>query len=232
MSLQSKQRTLVVVVFAIVLVAVSQLPLTLWLERLSAWSAEHTVAGPVAYGLFVIGATAVFLPGSISMMIGGYLFGLTAGFCYAAVAIPLGAHCAFIVGRWFGQRWVQQKVAASESLRMVVSALRQQAFLIILLTRLSLVIPFNVLNYLYGTTSVRGAIHFAATAIGMLPAIALYVYLGTLTRDLAKIVSGDAAPGGVTIGIAVVGAAGLLLTLGLVHRIATRTLKDHMENHR
>lgn len=232
MSPQSKQRTLVVVVFVIVLVAASQLPLTYWLERLAAWSTAHTVAGPMAYGLFVVVATAVFLPGSVSMMVGGYLFGLTAGMFYAALAIPLGAQCAFFVGRWFGQRWVQQKIAANNKLTMVVSALRQKAFLIILLTRLSLVIPFNVLNYLYGATSVRAATHFAATAVGMLPAIALYVYLGTLTRDLTEIVSGDAAPGGVTIGVAVVGAAGLVLTLGLIHRIATRTLQDQMENHR
>ncbi len=46
--------------------------------------------------------------------------------------------------------------------------LQEEAFLIVVLTRLSLIIPFNVLNYAYGVTSVTARTHLVATTLGML----------------------------------------------------------------
>jgi uncharacterized membrane protein YdjX (TVP38/TMEM64 family) len=85
-------------------------------------------------------------------------------------------------------------VAGNPRLGAIEAGLREEAFVIVVLTRLSLVMPFNLLNYAYGITSVRGSVHFIATGVGMLAPVALYVYLGTLARDIGQILSGAATP--------------------------------------
>ena len=107
--------------------------------------------------------------------------------------------------------------------------MREEAFLIIVLTRLSLVIPFNLLNYMYGITSVRAGIHFFATAAGMLVPVAMYVYLGTLARDIGEILSRDATP--TTPGYWLAGAGLLIIVLltWVMHRAANRALERHLQ---
>ena len=210
--------------------SLSLLPVAEWVAVLVGWGQEHPVAGPVAYLLFVAIATVLFLPGSIAMMIGGLLFGMLPGFLLAAIAVPLGAQCAFEFGRFLVRPWVRRKVANNARMQKIEGALRNEAFLIIVLTRLSLILPFNLLNYVYGATLVSARTHFGATAIGMLPPVALFVYLGTLARDLSQILAGDAAPPELGFWLL---AAGLGVIAGLswvIHRAASRVLNSHLAN--
>ncbi len=205
-------------------------PLAEWVAALVEWGQQHPVGGPVAYVLFVAAATVLFLPGSVAMMIGGFLFGFLPGLLFAALAIPLGAQCAFEFGRWVARPWARKKIADNERMQLLEVALRQRAFLIIVLTRLSLIIPFNLLNYAFGATAVSARNHLVATAVGMLPAVALYVYLGTLARNLGQIMSGDAAPPALGYWIIGVGLIAVTLASWIIHRTATRVLEQHLND--
>lgn len=216
------------VVFIVLAVSLYYLPLASWVSALVEWGQQHPIAGPVAYVFFVVVATVLFLPGSVAMMIGGFLFGFLPGFLYAVIAIPVGAQGAFEFGRWVAQPWVRRKVADSRRMHAIEAALREEAFVIVVLTRLSLIIPFNLLNYAYGATSVRASTHLLATAIGMLPAVALYVYLGTLARDLGQILSGEAAPPELGYWIIGAGIAAIVAATWVIHRTATRALEKHL----
>jgi uncharacterized membrane protein YdjX (TVP38/TMEM64 family) len=96
------------------------------------------------------------------------------------------------------------------------------------LTRLSLVIPFNLLNYVYGVTSVRAGVHLVATAVGMLIPVAMYVYLGTLARDIGEILSGSATPS--TMGYWIAGGGVIIVAVltWVMHRAASRALERHL----
>lgn len=204
------------------------LPFAEWIAVVVDWSKLHPVAGPAIYIAWVILATVLFVPGSGSMMIAGFLFGLVPGFLYAAMAISVGAQCAFVVGRMGARHWVERKVAANSRIQAIETGLQQEAFLIVALTRLSLVIPFNVLNYAYGVTSVTARTHFLATALGMLPAVGLYVYLGTLARDIGQILSGEATPSDLGYWIAAAGVTAMVVLTWAIHGIASRTLARHV----
>ena len=204
------------------------LPLAEWVSALVNWGQHHPFLGPVAYMAFVVLATVLFLPGSIAMMIGGFLFGFLSGLLFAAIALPFGAQGAFEIGRWFARPWVRRQVADNRRMEAIEAALRKEAFVIIVLTRLSLILPFNLLNYAYGATSVKATTHWAATALGMLPAIALYVYLGTLARDLGQILSGEAAPTELGYWILGAGIAAIVAATWVIHRTATRALEKHL----
>lgn len=192
------------------------------------WSRLHPVAGPIIYVVSVVIATVVFVPGSGSMMIAGFLFGLLPGFLYAAIAIAVGAQSAFLAGRFGARRWVEGKVAGNRRLQAIEKGLAEEAFFIVVLTRLSLVIPFNVLNYAYGLTSVTARTHLAATTLGMLPAVGLYVYLGTLARDLGQILSGEATPSDLGYWILAAGVGAIVVLTWAIHRAASRALARHL----
>jgi len=67
----------------------------------------------------------------------------------------------------------------------VDEAVADQGFKIVLLTRLSPVFPFNLLNYAYGLTKVPFWKYVLASWIGMLPGTLMYVYIGAAVGSLA-----------------------------------------------
>jgi uncharacterized membrane protein YdjX (TVP38/TMEM64 family) len=204
------------------------LPFSDWIAEITEWSKLHPVAGPVLYIVGVVIATVLFVPGSGSMMIAGFLFGLAPGIIFAALGIAIGAQFAFLFARLGARHWVEEKVAGNPRMQAIENGLREEAFLIIVLTRLSLVIPFNILNYSYGITSVRARTHFIATSLGMLPAVGLYVYLGTLARDIGQILSGEATPSDLGYWIAAAGITAIVVLTWAIHRTASRALAKHL----
>ncbi len=221
-------RIVISAVFIALVYSLYLLPFADWVAAVVAWAEQHPAAGPAVYVACVVVATVLFVPGSGSMMIAGFLFGLIPGFALAAIGIALGAQSAFLVGRRGARHWVEHRVATNQRLQAIEKGLREEAFLIVVLTRLSLVIPFNLLNYAYGITSVRPGTHFFATTLGMLPAVALYVYLGTLARDLGQILSGEAAPSEIGYWIAGAGIAAIIVLTWAIHRTASRALERHL----
>lgn len=215
--------------FLLLVYALYALPFADWLASVVEWIQLRPIAGAVVYIAGVVVATVLFVPGSGSMMIAGFLFGLLPGTMYAAVGITIGAQAAFLAGRKFARHWVERRVATNPRLHAVEKGLREEAFVIVTLTRLSLVIPFNVLNYAYGITSVRSGVYLAGTAVGMLPAVVLYVYLGTLARDLGQILSGDATPSDLGYWIAAAGIAAIIVLTWSIHRLASRALERHLQ---
>lgn len=215
-------------VFVVLASSLYALPFAEWVTAVVDWSKLHPIAGPITYVACVVLATVLFVPGSGSMMIAGFLFGLLPGVLFAAVGIAVGAQFAFLAGRKGARRWVEQRVASNRRLKAIEKGLQEEAFLIVVLTRLSLIIPFNVLNYAYGVTSVKARTHFVATTVGMLPAVGLYVYLGTLARDLGQILSGEATPSDLGYWIAAAGIAAIVVLTWAIHRTASRALARHL----
>ncbi len=228
MSRTTFNRIAMVGAFIALVYALYALPIADQVVALVAWAQAHPLAGGLVYVACVALATVLFVPGSGSMMIAGYLFGLWTGTLVAAAAITLGAQAAFLTGRLLASDWVAGKVAGNPRLLAIESGLREEAFLIVVLTRLSLVIPFNLLNYMYGITSVRAVVHFLATAVGMLVPVFLYVYLGTLARDIGQILSGAATPSALGYWITGAGLIAIVVLTWVMHRAASRALERHL----
>lgn len=200
------------------------------LQTLVDWIQLHPVIGPVAYVVVVSLWTVLFLPGSISMMVAGFLFGALAGSVWAMLGIVIGSQLALFAGRWLARPWVERRIAANDRLQAIDAAIDEEAFSIVLLTRLALLIPFNLLNYVYGATSVRPMTYLRATTAGMLPVVVLYVYIGTLARNLGEIVSGDATPSGLGYALAIAGLVAIAAATWFIHRAATRALRSRLQD--
>lgn len=193
------------------------------------WVRANPVKGVFAYIAFVSVATVAFLPGSVSMMLGGFLFGTMAGSAYAMIAVAAGAQLAFYCGRLLARSWVEKRVHESPRLHAVEAAIGDQAFTIVLLTRLALLIPYNVLNYFYGVTSVRPMTYLRATIAGMLPVVVLYVYIGSLARNIGQVMSGEATPSELAYWLGAAGFVVIAVVTWLIHRAASRALRSKLQ---
>lgn len=221
-------RISLVALFVALAYAIHALPIADRILALLNWIAANPLEGGIVYVASVVVASVLFMPGSTWMLLAGYLFGFVIGVPLALLAVTLGAQAAFIAGRLLARDWVAARVANNRRLAAIEAGLREEAFVIVALTRLSLVMPFNLLNYGYGITSVRTETHFAATAVGMALPTALYVWLGTLARDLGQILSGEATPGGMGYLVAAVGVVAIALLTWIMHRAASRALHRHL----
>ena len=218
-------RLLVLAGLIAVLVLFRTLPVAEWLDRLQNWNQAYPVAVPIVYVCVVIVATVAFFPGWISMMMGGLLFGLIPGAPYALVGITVGAFGAFLVGRMLGRGWVEKRMGDNLKLQALDEAVDAQSFYIVFLTRFAIVLPFNVLNYAFGLTRVTKVTYIAATALGMLPPVLLYVYLGTLADDFSQILAGEVRPAIGAYWIAAIAIVAIVAIIWIVQRAARGILQ-------
>jgi len=184
--------------------------------------------GPHAGIIFIviyIAATIFFLPGSILTLGAGVVFGVIKGSVAVSIASTLGATAAFLVGRYLARGWVSKKISNNEKFSAIDEAVAREGWKIVLLTRLSPIFPFNMLNYAFGLTKVSLKHYFWASWIGMLPGTVMYVYIGSLAGDLATLGTGQRER---TVGEWVLYGVGLLATIAVtvfVTRLARKALK-------
>ena len=212
----------------VAIVAFRTLPIGDWLAALESWARLHPVSGAAVYVLVTAIALVAMVPGWIPMMLAGYTFGTWPGLLFGLLGIVAGSTAAFYSGRTLARRWTAKRIAGNPRLVALDEALGDQAFVIVFLTRVAFVLPFNLLNYAYGATRVRTATYVLATAAGMLPIVGIYVYLGSLSRDLGQILQGDVAVGAWTwwaVGVAVMAILAVVL---VIRRAVGRALDARM----
>jgi uncharacterized membrane protein YdjX (TVP38/TMEM64 family) len=168
------------------LLVLSQLPIQAYLQQALAWVQSLGSWGAIAFVLIYALATVLFLPGSLLTLGGGALFGLVWGTVWVFSGAMLGATLAFLVGRYGARAWVQQKIAGNTQFQAIDAAVAQQGKKIVLLTRLSPVFPFNLLNYAFGLTQVS-LFDYVVGSLGMFPGTVMYVYIGSLAGSLASL---------------------------------------------
>ena len=182
--------------------------------------------GAIAFIALYIIATVAFLPGSIVTLGAGVVFGVILGSLYVFIGATLGATAAFLVGRYLARGWVAKKIAGNDKFRAIDEAVGKEGFKIVLLTRLSPVFPFNLLNYAYGLTGVSLKDYFLGS-VGMIPGTIMYVYLGSLAGSLAM-VGTDSQPGNPAVqwAIRIIGFIATVAVTVYVTKIARKALDE------
>jgi uncharacterized membrane protein YdjX (TVP38/TMEM64 family) len=224
-----KRLLLPFVLLLVVLVGLYLSPFHEWLTVAVEWSRGNLPAAGIAYIVLFVAGAVFMLPGSIMLMIGGYLFGLVYAIPVALLATTLGAHGAFITGHSVARPLVLRRIERYPRLLALDAGLREHALLIVALLRLSLLVPFAVMNYALSLTAVRPSHYFFGTAVGMIPAVCVYTYLGSLARNLGQILQGDVEPGGWGQALFVLGLLAVIALAVIIHRVASRILRQYME---
>jgi len=200
-----------------------------WLQSALQWIQDLGPLGAIAFIAIYIGATVAFLPGSILTLGAGVIFGVALGSALVFIGATIGATAAFLVGRYLARGWVAKKIEGNEKFKAIDSAVGREGFKIVLLTRLSPVFPFNLLNYAYGLTGVSLK-DYVLGCIGMLPGTVMYVYLGSLAGNLATLGAGDRPDNAaVQWTIRIVGFMATVAVTLYVTRVARKALEETVD---
>jgi uncharacterized membrane protein YdjX (TVP38/TMEM64 family) len=189
------------------------------------WIDSLGSVGAIAFIALYIIATVAFLPGSIITLGAGVVFGVVLGSLYVFIGATLGATAAFLVGRYLARGWVSKKIAGNDKFKAIDEAVGKEGFKIVLLTRLSPIFPFNLLNYAFGVTGVSLKDYFLGS-VGMIPGTIMYVYIGSLAGSLARI-GAEGQPTNPTVQwtIRIIGFIATVVVTVYVTRIARKALE-------
>ncbi len=169
------------------------LPVQQWLRNFNDWVGQMGVVGIFIFIIVYAVATVLLAPGSVLTIGAGFAFGLWKGFVAVSAGSTLGAALAFLVARFIARDKLEAIAQRNEKFRRIDNAIGKQGAKLILLLRLSPVIPFNLSNYFYGLTGVRFWPYVLASWIGMMPGTFLYVYIGTAGKAAASAAAGGEA---------------------------------------
>ncbi|WOD41021.1 TVP38/TMEM64 family protein [Nodosilinea sp. E11] len=177
--LRSRRFWLLVVTGVVVALIGSRLPLADWfvivnreLESLGVWAIPAFI---LAYFI----ATVLGLPNILLILVAGSLFGILKGTAVASVADILGAIGCFFLGRTFARDRISRWMKKHPKFARIDQAVEQKGWKVLVLTRLSPLVPSSVLNYGFSCTKVGFWQYAFFSWIGMIPVILLYTYLGS-----------------------------------------------------
>ncbi|QYF90355.1 TVP38/TMEM64 family protein [Arthrobacter sp. PAMC25284] len=164
----------------LVLVAASAIAVLMFpippLEEIRGFFGSSGWWGPAVFILGYAALTLAPVPKSVLSVAAGLVFGLAAGLAVVFSAAMLGAVAAFWLGRLLGRDAVERFTGARVG--KIDELLHRRGLAAMIGVRLVPVLPFTVINYAAGLTSLRWRPYFLGTAIGILPGTLSYVTLG------------------------------------------------------
>lgn len=170
-------------------------------------------AGVLVYGLGYVASTVLLLPGSVLTLGAGFAWGPVLGVAIVSPVSVLAATAAFLLGRTLLRARVERRLGQDQRVAAMDRAIGESGLKLVLLLRLSPILPFNLLNYALSLTRVRLRDYVIGSALGMFPATVLFVYLGSLVTSGTELLSGRRPAGAAGTALQV---GGLLATLALV----------------
>lgn len=149
-----------------------------WITGLGAW-------GPIVFVAVYAAAAVLLLPAVVLTLGAGAVWGVARGFAAVWVGATLGAVAAFLIGRYLARGWVARRIEGHPTFTAIDDAVAREGWKIVGLTRMSPAFPYSLLNYAFSVTRVTARDFVLATAAGMIPGIAMYVYIGSVAGTLA-----------------------------------------------
>lgn len=161
------------------------LPVAAWVDAFRVWILQLGAAGVVAFVLFYIVITVVLGPASALTLTAGFAYGAW-GFPLVVGSATLAAVVAFLLGRYVAQNRVSRWINRDPRLQSLYKAVNDEGWRVVGLMRLSPLIPYGVQNYLFSITEIKFLPFVLGTLVGIMPATALYVYIGSLGQVVGK----------------------------------------------
>ena len=173
-------------------------------DRVRDWVEDFGAVAPVVFVLLSAALTCALFPGPLLAGASGLLFGTALGFPLSLTAATLGACAAFSISRWVAGDAVEH--VAGRRLLALRAWIGRRGFVSVLYARIAPGVPYTLVNYAAGLTTIRLSVFAAATAIGAAPRAFAYTALGGSFGDFT---SPEAIAAGIV--LAVMALAGLVL---------------------
>lgn len=153
------------------------------LQRVGHWA-------PLLYTLVYIVATLLILPSTALNLTGGALFGAGWGTLWTSAAAVVAAIVAFAFTRTIGRNWIADRLKGRW--QAMDAEIRQGGMFYMFAIRLLPIIPYGLVNFAAGLTSIRFRDYLLGTVLGTVPGVLPFVMIGS--SGLTALQTGDVLP--------------------------------------
>jgi uncharacterized membrane protein YdjX (TVP38/TMEM64 family) len=153
-------------------------------QQLQTWLENMGGFAPVIYILLYTVGTLLILPSTPLNLTGGAFFGVWWGTLWTTIAALVAAIAAFAFTRTIGRQIVSQKLGGRWN--AVDAEIRQGGLFYLFAIRLLPIIPYGIVNFVAGLTSIKFKDYLIGTLLGTLPGVLPFVMMGAGITELSQ----------------------------------------------
>ena len=142
--------------------------------------------GIVTFVFFYIISVLLILPASWLSLLAGFLYGPYFGSIVVFLSAFIGASISFFLAKEYFVKKIVTIISRFPKIKLLEKIINKGGLKLIILTRLSPLFPFSILNYFYGLNKVSYK-DFSIGLLFILPGTYLYCALGSLSNNLDEI---------------------------------------------
>ncbi|KAI9206750.1 snare associated Golgi protein-domain-containing protein [Polychytrium aggregatum] len=149
------------------------------------WIQNHTIEGSVVYIVLFALACCVLVPASLVTLLAGFLF---RPLWVSLLIVLAGSQLCLLVSYLLGQslfRPVIEEWIHGSHYSVLDQAISIEGFKLVVLFRLSPIMPFGITNYLLSLTQIPYHTLAAATLVGNVPGAVTFSFLGSVMSDIS-----------------------------------------------
>ena len=142
--------------------------------------------GIVTFVFFYIVSVLLILPASWLSLLAGFLYGPYFGSIVVFLSAFIGASISFFLAKEYFVYRIVTIISRFHKVKLLEKIINKGGLKLIILTRLSPLFPFSILNYFYGLNKVSYK-DFSIGLLFIIPGTYLYCALGSLSNNLEEI---------------------------------------------
>ena len=203
---------LIVIGGIILSMSITQILLSQIIEQMS-WFTDSGIKGITVFILLYIVFGVLVIPASFNKYLSGILFGFSLGVFIAWLGSMIAAIIPFLLAKKWLNPFAQNLLKQNPKLMGLENAIITDKWKTVALTRVSLIIPYGLLNYAFGATEIKLK-HYLIGNLAMIVPSIMYVWWGSQTRIIAGAIETKEKGPSYTISLII----SFLLTIWLVIR--------------
>ncbi len=174
---------LIVVIGIAITISLTQVLISVFLDYIN-WFSNNRLYGILVFLSLYIVFGVIALPASFHKYLAGVIYGFGPGIVIAWVGSMIGAVIPFLLGKKWMNPYARKMLSNYPSISGLEDEIVDKGANVVALTRVSLVIPYGVLNYAYGATEVKFKDFLIGNLAMIVPAI-MYAWWGSQTAITA-----------------------------------------------
>jgi uncharacterized membrane protein YdjX (TVP38/TMEM64 family) len=122
-----------------------------------------------------LGVVIASIPATPFGIIAGIMFGSVIGIILIVIGASIGSAVTFLIARYFARNAVSKWLENNPRFQRLDDLIENHGTIIVIITRLVPLFPFNILNYGFGLTKIPFKTYILWSTIGMIPGTVVFV---------------------------------------------------------
>ena len=169
------QPVILILVISGIFIVTYLLGIEQYLGELQPWIQSWGIWAPGIYLMVYLGIVIASVPATPFGIIAGIMFGSTIGIILIIIGASVGSALTFLIARYFARNAVTRWTEHNPRFQRLDHLIETHGTIIVIITRLVPLFPFNILNYGFGLTKIPFKTYIIWSTIGMIPGTVVFV---------------------------------------------------------